>query len=67
MVNTALIPLVIPWSEKAGLKPLYMCPGCSNHMYSNNMITDAMFDKHNKYLLHNDLWVLKRLYKCSGN
>jgi hypothetical protein len=19
------------------LKPLYVCPGCSNHMYSNNM------------------------------
>jgi hypothetical protein len=45
MVNLTLIPLVIPRSEKAGPKPLYMCPGCSNHTYSNNMITDAMFDK----------------------
>jgi hypothetical protein len=39
MVNITLIPLVIPRSEKVELKPLYVCPGCSNHMYSNNMIT----------------------------
>jgi hypothetical protein len=25
-------------SEKMKLKPLYVCPGCSNHMYRNNMI-----------------------------
>jgi hypothetical protein len=31
------------------------------------MITDAMFDKTNKYLLHNDPWVLNRLHKFSGN
>jgi hypothetical protein len=31
-----------------------MCPGCSNHMYSNNMITYEISDKTNKYLLHND-------------
>jgi hypothetical protein len=30
---------VIPCSEKEGTKPPYVCPGCSNHMYSNNMIT----------------------------
>jgi hypothetical protein len=30
---------VIPRSEKEGTKPPYVCPGCSNHMYSNNMIT----------------------------
>jgi hypothetical protein len=30
---------VIPRSEKEGTKPLYVCPGCSNHTYSNNMIT----------------------------
>jgi hypothetical protein len=29
------------------------------------MITNAMFDKTNKYLLHNDQWVLKRLHKSS--
>jgi hypothetical protein len=29
---------VIPYSEKAEMKPSYMCPGCSNHMYNNNMI-----------------------------
>jgi hypothetical protein len=46
MVNTTLIPLVIPQSEKTEPKPLYVCPGCSNHMYSNNRIKkDAMFDK----------------------
>jgi hypothetical protein len=30
---------VIPHSEKEGMKPPYVCPGCSNHTYSNNMIT----------------------------
>jgi hypothetical protein len=30
---------VIPHSEKEGTKPPYVCPGCSNHTYSNNMIT----------------------------
>jgi hypothetical protein len=30
---------VIPRSEKEGMKPPYVCLGCSNHMYSNNMIT----------------------------
>jgi hypothetical protein len=38
MVNTALIPLVIPRSEIEGTKPPYVCPGCFIHMYSNNMI-----------------------------
>jgi hypothetical protein len=38
MVNTALIPLVIPHSKKAEMKPPYVCPGCSNHMYSKNMV-----------------------------
>jgi hypothetical protein len=31
--------IVIPRSEKVGTKPPYVCPGCSNHTYSNNMIT----------------------------
>jgi hypothetical protein len=31
--------VVIPHSEKEGMKPPYVCPGCSNHTYSNNMIT----------------------------
>jgi hypothetical protein len=30
---------VIPRSEKEGTKPPYVCPGYSNHTYSNNMIT----------------------------
>jgi hypothetical protein len=38
MVNTALIPLVIPRSEVAETKPPYVCPGCFIHTYSNNMI-----------------------------
>jgi hypothetical protein len=67
MDNTALIPLVIPRSEKVESKPLYVCLGCSIHTYSNNMITDAMFDKHNKYLLHNEPWVMNRSHKCSRN
>jgi hypothetical protein len=33
-----LIPLVTPQFEKTELKPIYVCPGCSNHTYSNNMI-----------------------------
>jgi hypothetical protein len=45
MVNLALIPLVIPRSEKVEPKPPYVCLECSNHTYSNNMITDAMFGK----------------------
>jgi hypothetical protein len=30
---------VIPRSKKEGTKPPYVCPGCSNHTYGNNMIT----------------------------
>jgi hypothetical protein len=30
--------VVIPRSEKDGTKPLYVCPECLNHTYSNNMI-----------------------------
>jgi hypothetical protein len=30
---------VIPHSEKEGTKHPYVCPECSNHTYSNNMIT----------------------------
>jgi hypothetical protein len=33
------LKIVITRSEKVGTKPPYMCPGCSNHTYSNNMIT----------------------------
>jgi hypothetical protein len=29
---------VVPCSEKMETKPPYVCPGCSNHTYSNNMI-----------------------------
>jgi hypothetical protein len=30
--------LSYPGSEKTKPKPLYVCPGCSNHTYSNNMV-----------------------------
>jgi hypothetical protein len=36
--HKVLIDCVIPRSEKEGTKPPYVCPGCSNHTYSNNMI-----------------------------
>jgi hypothetical protein len=29
---------VIPRSEKEGMKPPYVCPGCSNYTHGNNMI-----------------------------
>jgi hypothetical protein len=29
---------IIPRSEKEGMKPPYVCPGCSNHTHGNNMI-----------------------------
>jgi hypothetical protein len=29
---------VIPQSDRVEPKPLYVCPRCSNHTYSNNMI-----------------------------
>jgi hypothetical protein len=57
---------VIPRSEKVGPKPLYMCPRCSIHTYSNNMIQMQCSVKHSNYLLHHDPWVLKGLHKCSG-
>jgi hypothetical protein len=39
MFRCARCGYVIPHSEKEGTKPPYVCPGCSNHTYSNNMIT----------------------------
>jgi hypothetical protein len=38
MVNMALIPLVILRSEKIETEPPFVCLGCSNHTYNNNMI-----------------------------
>jgi hypothetical protein len=61
MVNIALIPLVIPQSKKVELKPLYVCPGCSLHTYSNNMIQMQYSIKHSNYSLHDDPWVLKKI------
>jgi hypothetical protein len=37
--NGVRLVFVIPHSEKEGTKPPYVCPGCSNHTYSNNMIS----------------------------
>jgi hypothetical protein len=43
MVNTALIQLGIPRSEKMEPEPPYVCPGCSNHTYSNNIIKQMQY------------------------
>jgi hypothetical protein len=67
MVNLAPIPLVIPRSERVEPKPLYVCPGCSIHTYSNNMIQMQCSIKHNKYILHNNLWVLKMFTQMQLN
>jgi hypothetical protein len=61
------LPRVIPQSKKVELKPLYVCPGCSIHTYSNNMIPMQCSIKHSKYLLHNDLWVLKMFTQMQRN
>jgi hypothetical protein len=39
---------VIPQSNRVEPKPLYLCPECSNHMYSNNMIQMQCLIKHSK-------------------
>jgi hypothetical protein len=67
MVNIALKPLVIPQSEKVEPKPLHVCPGYSIHTYSNNMIQMQCSIKHRNYSTHNDMWIMKRLHKGSGN
>jgi hypothetical protein len=36
--NTTKWVAIIPRTEKVEIKPPYMCPGCSNHTYNNNMI-----------------------------
>jgi hypothetical protein len=36
--HLGITKIVIPRSEKEGMKPPYMCPGCSNHTHDNNMI-----------------------------
>jgi hypothetical protein len=61
MVNIALVSLVIPRSEKVEPKPLNVCPGCSLHMYSNNMIHMQCSIKHSNYSLHDDPRVLKKI------
>jgi hypothetical protein len=38
VLEELFVLVVIPCSEKAEMKPLDMCPGCSNHTYNNNMI-----------------------------
>jgi hypothetical protein len=58
---------VIPPSERVEPKPLYLCLGCSNHTYNNNMIQMQCSIKHNKYLLHNDPWALKMFIHMQQN
>jgi hypothetical protein len=38
VTTSSTATVVIPRSENVEPKLLYMCPGCSNHMYSNNLI-----------------------------
>jgi hypothetical protein len=50
------------------LKPLYMCPECSNHMYSNNMVSRynisvILQDK----ILQNDPCVRKKITERCKN
>jgi hypothetical protein len=50
------------------LKPLYMCLGCSNHTYSNNMVNKynisiKLQDKN----LQNGPWVQKKDYRVAQN
>jgi hypothetical protein len=38
LTPSGVLHIVIPRSEKEGMKPPYVCPGCSNHTHGNNMI-----------------------------
>jgi hypothetical protein len=64
LVNTALIPFVIPWSKETEPKLPYVCPGSYiTRMVTHHGKTDAMFDYLNRVLFSyiNDLGVSKRL------
>jgi hypothetical protein len=55
-------PVVIAQFQKKPKSP-YVCPGCSNHQYSNNMINRWNVSiKQSKYLLHNDSYRSKNGY-----
>jgi hypothetical protein len=57
---------VIPRSEKEGTKPLYVCPGCSNHTYSNNMITRIHVQQYKYLFISNDPWVQRKLHTAAA-
>jgi hypothetical protein len=57
---------VIPRSEKEGTKPLYVCPECSNHTYSNNMITRIHVQQYKYLFISNDPWVQRKLHKAAA-
>jgi hypothetical protein len=61
------VVVVIPRSEKVGPKPLYVCPGCSIHMHSNNMIQMQCSIKQSNYSLHNDTWFLEMFTQMQWN
>jgi hypothetical protein len=56
-----------PGFEKIKPKPLYMCPGCSIHTYSNNMIQIQYLDKLQGKILQSDPWVQKKDYRVAWN
>jgi hypothetical protein len=58
---------IVPRSEKVGLKPLYVCSGCSIHTHSNNMIHMHCSIKHSNQSLHNNQWVLKMFTQMQRN
>jgi hypothetical protein len=51
-----------PGSEKMKLKHLYVCPGCSNHIYNNNMVNRYNISiKLQAKILQNNPWVRKKI------
>jgi hypothetical protein len=55
-----------PSFKKMKSKPLYMCPGCSNHTYSNNMVNRYNISINYKLnSLQNDMCVQKKDYRAA--
>jgi hypothetical protein len=59
---------VIPRSEKEERKPLYVCPGCSNHTYNNNLINRYNISLNlQAKILQNSMWVQNKDYRVAQN
>jgi phosphopantothenoylcysteine synthetase/decarboxylase len=59
-----------PSSKKMKQKPLFVCPGCSKHMYSNNMVNRYnILIKLQAKILQNDPRVRKKIteQRSGGN